>query len=237
MLQGLVMGGVSEKRIKYGYLYNWYATQGVGGNSVTNSDAWRIPIYGNGSSTNDFAILNTITGGNAKLKHIDSIGSTNSLYWNAPNTGAENNFNFDLKGSGGRQSNGDFLSPKNDMYLMCSDLYSGNVIFAYFDRNGTYYVTSADIKKYGLSIRFIRTATPSELLLANGAYCDKYIGNDGQKYLTVKIGAQVWMAENLAETKYRNGDAIPNVTDNTAWAALTTGARCANDNNESNVFI
>ncbi len=32
------------------------------------------------------------------------------------------------------------------------------------------------------------------------------------------------MAENLKVTHYRNGDAIPNVTNNTEWAGLTTGA-------------
>lgn len=32
------------------------------------------------------------------------------------------------------------------------------------------------------------------------------------------------MAENLRTTKYANGDVIPNVTDNTKWNNLTTGA-------------
>ena len=49
---------------------------------------------------------------------------------------------------------------------------------------------------------------------------------DGNVYNVIRIGTQVWMAENLKTTKYRNGDPIPNVTDNTAWAALSTGAYC-----------
>ena len=43
------------------------------------------------------------------------------------------------------------------------------------------------------------------------------------------------MAENLKVTHYRNGDDIPNVTDNSTWANLTTGACCNYDNNEGNV--
>lgn len=58
-------------------------------------------------------------------------------------------------------------------------------------------------------------------------------GNDGKIYQTVKIGDQWWTAENLKETQYRNGDAIPNVTACTEWSSLTTGAYCAYDNDES----
>ena len=54
---------------------------------------------------------------------------------------------------------------------------------------------------------------------------------DGNIYLTIKIGSQWWMAENLAVTHYRNGDSITDVTDYGTWAGLVTGACCnfAND--------
>lgn len=58
---------------------------------------------------------------------------------------------------------------------------------------------------------------------------------DGNVYQTIQIGNQRWMMENLKVTRYRNGDAIPNVTGSTDWSNLTTGARCAYDNDENNV--
>jgi uncharacterized protein (TIGR02145 family) len=56
---------------------------------------------------------------------------------------------------------------------------------------------------------------------------------DGNIYRTIQIGNQVWMAQNLRSTTYANGDPIPNVTDNTAWTQLTTGAWAHYQNNAS----
>ncbi len=50
---------------------------------------------------------------------------------------------------------------------------------------------------------------------------------------TVKICNQIWMDKNLDVSTYRNGDPIPNVTDPTAWAALTTGAYCYYNNDSA----
>ncbi len=53
---------------------------------------------------------------------------------------------------------------------------------------------------------------------------------EGNVYNTVTIGEQVWMVENLKVTHYRNGDAIPNVTNKSDWSNLSTGAYCSYDN-------
>lgn len=56
---------------------------------------------------------------------------------------------------------------------------------------------------------------------------------EGNTYKTVMIGTQMWMAENLKTTQFNDGSAITNVTDNAAWAALTTSAYCWYNNNQS----
>jgi uncharacterized protein (TIGR02145 family) len=50
----------------------------------------------------------------------------------------------------------------------------------------------------------------------------------------VTIGTQVWATFNLDVTTYSDGTAIPEVTNATAWAALTTGAWCYYNNTTAN---
>ncbi|MBN1181918.1 MAG: fibrobacter succinogenes major paralogous domain-containing protein [Bacteroidales bacterium] len=55
---------------------------------------------------------------------------------------------------------------------------------------------------------------------------------EGNIYQTVKIGTQVWMAENLKVTKYNDDTEIPLVTDNTEWSNMTSAAYCWYNNDE-----
>ena len=50
----------------------------------------------------------------------------------------------------------------------------------------------------------------------------------------VTICSQVWATINLDVTTYRDGTPIPQVTDPTAWANLTTGAWCYYNNDAAN---
>ena len=68
-----------------------------------------------------------------------------------------------------------------------------------------------------------------------GCSANNVISMDGYSYAVVTIGDQCWFAENLRTTVYADGSAIPQVTDNTAWAGLSTGARCDYDNDATNV--
>jgi uncharacterized protein (TIGR02145 family) len=60
---------------------------------------------------------------------------------------------------------------------------------------------------------------------------------DNNTYATVQIGTQCWTHSNLKVSKYRNGDNISNITDNTAWSQTdmtSTGAWCNYNNDAAN---
>ena len=53
---------------------------------------------------------------------------------------------------------------------------------------------------------------------------------DGNSYPYLTYGEQVWTVKNAEVVTYRDGTAIPQVTDYTEWENLTTGAWCYYDN-------
>ena len=57
---------------------------------------------------------------------------------------------------------------------------------------------------------------------------------DGDDLETVVIGNQEWAVKNLDVSRYRNGDIIPEVNDETQWENLTTGAWCYYNNDPEN---
>jgi uncharacterized protein (TIGR02145 family) len=57
---------------------------------------------------------------------------------------------------------------------------------------------------------------------------------DGNRYVTVKIGEQEWMKEDLKTTRFNDGTTIPNVTDITEWRHIDSPAYVWYDNDISN---
>ena len=218
-------GGVNQATptitIKYGLLYNWYAASDE--RNITNIGC-HIPTM------TELGALQTYLGGRSIAG--GKIKETGYTYWDEPNTGATNEVGFNARGSGIRLDSGDFgvinIICEIRSSTWCAESYeSEQIIYSGVNMISSGYL----IPIWGLSIRLLKDSTT----LTHGQ-TGTYTGNDGKVYRTICIGTQEWLADNLAETKYRNGDTIPEVTDNAAWAALTTGALCAYDNDWNNAF-
>jgi uncharacterized protein (TIGR02145 family) len=63
---------------------------------------------------------------------------------------------------------------------------------------------------------------------------EEVVDVDGNMYDTIKIGNQIWMAENLKVTRYRDGTPISNVKSDWSWEIRGTGAYCIYNKNASN---
>jgi uncharacterized protein (TIGR02145 family) len=74
------------------------------------------------------------------------------------------------------------------------------------------------------------------ILLLNSCKKDNDLTSDadGNVYKTVKIGSQLWFAENLKTSKYNDGSEIPLVLEGANWTSTTTGAYCWYENDPSN---
>jgi len=197
---------------KFGPLYNWYAA--TGGTFVSG---WHVP-----TAQEVFTLQSNVGGQPTGGGHLKETGY---LHWNSPNTGADNSSGFNLRGTGARGYDGVYR------YLMTyGGFWTSNVYY------GMHYnvLTSYNNDDFNVSDEFLACGHPIRLL------CDSstdpgFVDIDGYRYNTVKIGTQVWLAENLKAQHYADGSPIPEVTGNSAWASLTTPGLCAYNNDWTNV--
>ncbi len=197
----------------YGFLYNFFALANfapTGWHVPTDAEWHALALYLDANAV--YALTESATAG-ANMKE------TGTVHWSSPNTGATNSTGFTGLPEGARNHNGVFYN-RSLTTTWASITTSGTTNYYYrslgYD-NTTIYRNSA-LKQYGFSVRLLRD---------NSTDPGTMTGNDGTTYNTVKIGNQVWMAENSAETRYNTGTIIPVVQDASAWAALTTGAKCS----------
>jgi uncharacterized protein (TIGR02145 family) len=105
------------------------------------------------------------------------------------------------------------------------------------DGNGTGSFISSLTDLIEGTIYYVRAFATNKKGTQYGEQIDFIIDVEGNVYRIVTIGSQIWMAENLKTTTYNDGSTIPNITDNTEWSNLTTGAYCWYDNDIENKAI
>ncbi|MFZ4740772.1 MAG: PEGA domain-containing protein [Bacteroidales bacterium] len=133
----------------------------------------------------------------------------------------------------GREVNINSIPSGVDLYIDNNKVgltpYKGNITFG----NHTIRIEQSE-KKAEKNINIAQSGGETNFVLS---FVETVTDFDGNVYHTIKIGTQVWLKENLKTTHYRNGDAIPNVTDNTTWSNLNTAAYCNYNNKASNGTI
>jgi uncharacterized protein (TIGR02145 family) len=79
----------------------------------------------------------------------------------------------------------------------------------------------------GTDMSFTTTDTTKIIINFNpDLVYDSIYDSEGNKYRTIQIGTQTWMAENLKSTKLNDGTDIPFVPDVAIWSGLTTPGYC-----------
>jgi uncharacterized protein (TIGR02145 family) len=191
------------------YYVRAYATNSAGtayGNQVQFTTSPEPPTVVTTAVSNIGAFAAT-SGGNVTASGGGAVTQRGVCWSTSPNPTTANNLTNNGSGSGSFTSNLTGLQPNTTYYVRA-------------------YATNAVTTAYGNSVQF----TTEIALSVPGAG----VTFGGYTYATVVLGnGQEWMAENLRTTTYANGDPIPNVTGNTAWTQLTTGAWAHYENNAS----
>ena len=192
-----------------GKLYYYCVITNGCGISDTSEFSGGFVVKSFGVSTNtvtEIAELTAACGGNVISECELAVTSRGVCWSTAHNPTIVDNHTTDGSGTGSFTSNLTGLTSGTTYYVKA-------------------YATNSIGTAYGDAVSFI-TLPPAPTFAV--------YDYDGNGYDTVRIGTQTWLKQNLNVTHYRNGDAIPNVTDNAEWSNLTSGAYC-DYNNDPNI--
>lgn len=207
----------------FGYLYNWYA---VNDSRNIAPEGWHVPTEGEWKELEMYLGMSQSEAENYGNRGTDEGGKlkeTGTVHWRSPNEGATNESGFTALPGGRRIPSGNYSpsgfeacfwsgSEKSDISAWIRMLQFQNSEIGR-DRSS---------KLEGCSIRLIQDRnTVTDV--------------DGNVYNTVQIDDQVWVAENLKVTHYRNGDDINCII--SGWENASRGAHCYYDNDEENIGL
>lgn len=207
-------GTSSTPTYNYGTLYNWYAVTDVRGIAPAG---WHVPDWIEAYDL--YLAVNGGVDGGQKLKSADPT------FW-SPSTGTDV-YGFNMKGSGFRDSVGIFAGLNSLGYFWQTTSTNPTQ-----GQGSNFQATDDFYQQWSVLVKI--QGAPIRLLKDDSIDTGTVTDYDGNVYPTVTIGTQVWMAENLIVEHYNNGDPIPNVTSDSAWISLTTGALCYYNNDPDN---
>jgi uncharacterized protein (TIGR02145 family) len=191
-----------------GVAWGCYGTliSGADGTEIGTGNQNTADILAGCSETNSASYFcDTLTLGGYNDWFLPSKDELNKLYENI--------------GQGNALGLGNVGGFANDDYWSSTEYGHGSAWKQGFDYGTQYYGIKSS---YG-SVRAVRAFSNDSIIT----------DADGNVYSSVTIGTQEWMSENLRTTKYSDGTAIPNVTSNSDWRSLSTGAWCHADNDSS----
>ena len=205
------------KTIVYGTLYNWAAITDPRGITPIG---WHIPDWLEAYTLDTY--INGPVDGGQKLKSADPS------FW-TPSTGTDA-YGFNFRGTGYRDNLGGFggLNEIGNMWGSTTTTPTTGQGSSCEAATNVFNKWTGFNRLDGVPVRFLKD---------NSIDPGTVIDYDGNVYPTVTIGTQVWTAQNLIVEHYNNGDPIPNVTLDSDWASLTTGALCYYNNNVNNAYI
>ena len=203
----------------YGYLYNWYAVDNVlglvnpaGGTGLITPNEWRVPSHTDWNTLATFVF----SSGNKLKSTLTSTGYP-FLGWLNNYSGGTDDYNFSALPGGRRASYAAFEQIGQASWFWASTPFDSSTSRMAVITNIDIAINYNADNGAGLSVRLVREATAGELLLNDGDTSDtsslnSYTGNDSKTYVAVKIGTQVWIAQNLRETKYNDNSNIFNAS-------------------------
>ena len=253
--------GVSNEVFRFQITYDQNTTEsaGAGANKVFLQIS-NASSNGNTSNNSEFFKGGDIPFNQWTHVAVTYDGSVGKVYQNGQLV-AENQIDVNINAGGSALNIGSLKSSNGTWYLFDGKLdelgYWNKVLSA--EKIGNLFSNSADILLNGtVSVennQIKNVADPSDgkdavnkdYLLEKIALLQDQIDalqsttgsgtvtdQDGNSYPYLTYGDQVWTVKNAEMITYRDGTPIPQVTDATEWANLTTGAWCYHDNDPSN---
>lgn len=215
----------------YGSLYNWYAVDAAGAKGFLSG--YVVP------STAEFQGLFDALGGNSvaggALRSTRTASQNIAPFWNDippfpanPFVSGSDTVGFSAVPAGVRTETGLFQFQTHYSFFW-SRIEQPSSIEAR-SRFVSYDSTAASssnnvLKAWGLAVRLRRVANPAEQSEPDGTIVEIVQDYDGNWYEAIKIGNDVWTAQNLRTTHFLDGDPIPEGI-GVDWGDSPTPQRC-----------